>query len=204
MYRFGLRTIFVAVSFAAIIAAHISWHQRLLHREKALLAARPVSYGYADSDSAQSDHRFDASASPCGLPHPLCGLMGGTRHHIVYLAPWGGFPSKHIRELPKFKNLRLLSISFDIEKYEQALSEMNQLHAVDMGHTNATDKTVAALANNSFLRRLILTGTEVSDQSIATIAQFGELECLVIRETKVTDDGYIRIKQLLPNCRVER
>lgn len=109
---------------------------------------------------------------------------------------------KHIERLPDLAMLYLTGTAVT-DNVVPHITPLKSLKALQLSHTGITDVGLAGLKGFAELTHLGLDGTVVTDDSIPVIAGFTSLKYLNISDTDMTDAGMRRLKDALPDCRVE-
>lgn len=116
------------------------------------------------------------------LGDSLATLLTPLREHIVWVnAPgvqWLDTAAAHIGALPELRYLYVQRSSF-------------------------TDADLARFSPLSELRLLNLAGTHITDKSIDVLTRFSSLERLYLHGTGITPAGFNRLRQQLPNARLD-
>lgn len=79
-----------------------------------------------------------------------------------------------------------------------SLSDLPDLHYLDMGNTQISDASLSHLN----LKRLFLRGTMVTDAGLAHLKGVSSLQRLLLTNTRVTDDGVSELQRALPGLDV--
>jgi hypothetical protein len=108
----------------------------------------------------------------------------------------------HIERLPELAMLYLTgtAVSDDVVPHIKVLGK---LKALQLSHTGITDVGLASLEGFADLTHLGLDGTVVTDKSIPIVASFKSLKYLNISDSDMTEAGIRRLREALPECRVE-
>ncbi len=83
------------------------------------------------------------------------------------------------------------------------LASLRHLETLMLTHTEVTDAGLANVAALTRLRRLSLASTEISDAGLTHLAGLTQLDELYLYDTQVTAEGVAKLRQSLPNCRIE-
>lgn len=108
----------------------------------------------------------------------------------------------HIERLPELAMLYLTGTPVT-DKVVPHIKPLKSLKALQLSHTGITDVGLAELKGFADLTHLGLDGTVVTDISIPVIAAFSSLKYLNVSDTDMTDAGLKKLKDALPECRVE-
>ncbi len=204
-FRFRIRTLFVATLVAALFVAHYSWHKRVRLVENRVLQwtnARRFA-GYADGPAARFDSRFDLRHAPCGLPRVLCHTCFGDGHHVIMVEVDSNIRPDAFQQLGDLPYLQGLIVRGDVRPFQRDLPRLKRLRYLCLHATRATDCTVENIGNMVHLRQLRLSHTAVTDECIGDLSRLHQLESLTVHRTKITSAGLVRLRQLLPSCRVD-
>jgi hypothetical protein len=109
---------------------------------------------------------------------------------------------KHIERLPELAMLYLTGTAVT-DKVVPHIRPLKSLRALQLSHTGITDVGLAGLNGFAELTHLGLDGTVVTDDSIPVIAGFKSLKYLNLSDTDMTDAGMRKLRDALPECRVE-
>jgi hypothetical protein len=88
-----------------------------------------------------------------------------------------------------------------------ALVKLNSLPNdiwIRLGHTDATDTSLAYLEGLESNLEIDLSETEITDVGLMHLAKLPNLKWLVLKGTRVTDDGVKSLQEALPKCKIER
>ncbi|MGZ0169442.1 MAG: hypothetical protein ACKVHE_07795 [Planctomycetales bacterium] len=108
----------------------------------------------------------------------------------------------HIERLPKLAMLYLTGTAVTDDAVS-CIKELSRLKALQLSHTGITDVGLAGLEGFADLTHLGIDGTFVTDTSIPVIASFKSLKYLNVSDTDMTDEGMKKLRDALPECRVE-
>ena len=108
----------------------------------------------------------------------------------------------HIERLPELAMLYLSGTAVT-DKVVSHIRPLKSLKALQLSHTGITDEGLAKLEGFANLTHLGLDGTVVTDNSISVIAGFRSLAYLNVSDTDMTDAGLKKLREALPECRVE-
>lgn len=109
---------------------------------------------------------------------------------------------KHIERLPELAMLYLTGTAVTDEVVPH-IRPLKSLKALQLSHTGISDVGLAGLKGFAELTHLGLDGTIVTDDSIPVITGFTSLKYLNVSDTDMTDAGMRKLKDALPDCRVE-
>jgi hypothetical protein len=108
----------------------------------------------------------------------------------------------HVEDL---KELRELDLGYSgiTDAGLQQLRHAPRLEGLVLSPLNSDAglECVAALAS---LETLNLNGTRVTDKGLVHLYELGNLRQVLLYNTKVSDEGVQRLRQALPNCRIEK
>jgi hypothetical protein len=110
---------------------------------------------------------------------------------------------EHIKGLTKLKSLWLLERNVTDVGLER-LKGLTQLEDLNLNGTQVTDVGLGHLQGLTQLTTLRLCGTKITDAGLAHLSGLTQLKLLVLYSTKVTNEGVKRLRQALPNCKIER
>lgn len=126
--------------------------------------------------------------------------------------PYSGLLREHLRELPRFPNLKavplgiiseedLLNDDLLIRDEElQMLSGLSNLESLQLGGQKLiTGEGVKLLVGLKKLKYLGLSGTSVDDDAMSVVAQIPSLERVGLVRTQVTEAGLKTLVEKLPN-----
>tara|TARA_R110002072_G_scaffold927_1_gene7415 strand:- start:90285 stop:91256 length:972 start_codon:yes stop_codon:yes gene_type:complete len=108
----------------------------------------------------------------------------------------------HIERLPELAMLYLSGTAVT-DKMVPHIRPLKSLKALQLSHTGITDEGLAELNGFADLTHLGLDGTVITDDSISVIAGFRSLAYLNVSDTDMTAAGLKKLKEALPECRVE-
>ena len=86
----------------------------------------------------------------------------------------------------------------------QFLANLTQLQHLSLANTQITDAGLQYLKGMTQLEWLNLDSTQVSDAGLEQIKRLPKLERLVLTHTDVTDEGVKRLRETLPDRKIER
>jgi len=109
---------------------------------------------------------------------------------------------RHIERLPDLAMLYLTGTAVT-DNVVPHVTRLKSLKALQLSHTGITDVGLAGLKGFAELTHLGLDGTVVTDDSIPVIAGFTSLKYLNVSDTDMTDAGMRKLRDALPECRVE-
>ncbi len=116
--------------------------------------------------------------------------------------PIGDDGIRHLAGLPKLRELMIDVTGISDAGLEQ-LGTIGTLEQLDLASTPISDAGLKHLARLP-LKVLWLGGTGITDTGIAHLALIKSLEYLDLRQTRVTDAGVARLRDSIPDLRVER
>ena len=99
------------------------------------------------------------------------------------------------------------SVVYDDELAPHELSPQDifrQVHAVELSNKRVTDADLGTLDGLTQIKGLELDGARVTDASLDRLETLTQLEWLSVRGTMLTRAGVARLRQALPNCKIER
>jgi Leucine-rich repeat (LRR) protein len=106
-----------------------------------------------------------------------------------------------------FKDMKRLEV-LDIEGTEitdqglSKLSHLNSLRWIRLRATKITNDGLAHLKNLTNLKMIEVQDTEIGDAGLAYLAKLEQLEELDFAGSKVTKAGVAKLKESLPNCKI--
>lgn len=144
-------------------------------------------------------HCWGTSVSDDGLVH----LRGLNRLRELWLCnmPVGDSGAQHLEGLTSLKWLSLSGTMVGDQGLVH-LRRLRELEHLDLGWTQITDEGMPHLAELVQLRKLVINSTAVTDQGLIKLAALKELRWLNVGP-HVTLDGANKLKQSLPDCRIE-
>lgn len=118
-----------------------------------------------------------------------------------------GFKDEYLEQVKALKgsvvylNLRGTKVSDAATAQLGELAELTHLH---LEKTAITDAALANLKNLQKLEYLNLYGTAITDAGLEHVAALKNLKRLYLWQTKVTDAGVEKLKQALPELKIDR
>ncbi len=175
--RFRLRSLLVAVTGAAVIAAASSIATRDLHKRNAAERdLKSIGAYYVG---------FDEKSRPT----------------------WVGFVepirSGRISDYRSLRQLDLAGATIDDSTAEH-IAGFHQLEAIHLSGARLSDRQLQLIAQIGSLKILRLGGTSITDSSIDAIASINGLLLVDLSNTSVTDDGVARLRNILPDVTIRR
>jgi hypothetical protein len=108
----------------------------------------------------------------------------------------------HLRSLGTVEALHLSSTGVS-DRGMADIACISGLKVLDLSGTKVTDEGLKPLTSLGDLKWLLLTGTEITDAGLAELAEMKGLGRLSISKTKATPQGVERLKQALPDLKVD-
>jgi hypothetical protein len=116
-------------------------------------------------------------------------------------------PERYLRRwLPRdyFDDVEAVSLGHteatdDVLVHVQGLEHLTFLH---LAKTKITDAGLARLEGLKSLQELALDRTQVTNAGLAHLKGLTRLEFLSLDYTQVTDEGIARLRKVLPNCKI--
>ncbi len=182
-FQFGIRSMLVLVIVVAVPCSWFAAEMKKAREQKATVEAIERAGGYCEYDREVS----------------------GT---FVYFTIYG----------PKWLRLFLGDGFFNEVKYvsfgttiarratNTDLAHVAELKHVDwlfVGDTQITDAGLAKIAGLADLRELILACPKITDRGMEHLGGMKKLRNLYFSGTQVTDKGVEKLRQALPNCKIE-
>jgi hypothetical protein len=124
-------------------------------------------------------------------------------HLTLYQTP--NVTDEGLAVLASLNSLRTLTLR-DVGARGTALAELpspEKLVELNLALSRITDAEVVHLVGLTSLETLILSETALTDAAIDTLSKMGSLKRLVLNQTRVTEAGAERVRDALPECRVE-
>jgi len=109
----------------------------------------------------------------------------------------------HIEGLTKLQWLDLGGCPISDAGLEH-LKALTELEYLGIWSTNVSDAGLEHLKTLTQLRSLNLLGTQVTHAGLERLGGLKQLQSLNVEHTPVTPDGVARLRQALPNCRIEK
>ncbi len=109
---------------------------------------------------------------------------------------------RHIAGLTGLRQLYLTGTRVSGEGLAPLL-KLTRLEAVKLGGTEVGDGGLAVLARLPRLKHLALDRTRITDAGVPVLAGIESLEFLDLHGTWVSVDGVQKLRDALPNCRIE-
>jgi len=111
---------------------------------------------------------------------------------------------KAISECSELESLHIGAVGSKVTDAGIAhLANLQKLHTLLVHDIGLTDAGLKQLARLKAMFRLDLGNTAVSDLGIGTLADMAALQELNIKGTRITEAGYNKLKDALPNCKIE-
>jgi hypothetical protein len=179
-----------------------------------------LNLAYASSEPTEDFEPVDPEAEEdCSLTLPPLPKLRGLN---LYHAWFSGDGLEHLerievlglsytevdddamKKLADLRHLRSLSLDGTTVSDDglRHLAHLTTLEALWLWETPTGDKGLQHLAGLSNLREL-RTGPNVTDTSVSLLGKLRKLEHLDLRDTGMTADGVARLKEVLPNCRID-
>lgn len=118
------------------------------------------------------------------------------------------FSGEGYRTISSLKNLKEFSISSArvTDQLLEILGNCPNLSEfwmrVDAEQANATDNGVANLTNATNLKKLTLCGSHITDKCVEYIGKLKHLESLDLSQTSISIRSVVRLRKMLPCCRI--
>jgi len=109
---------------------------------------------------------------------------------------------RHIERLPELAMLYLTGTAVSDEVVPH-IKTLRSMKALQLSHTGITDVGLDSLEGFADLTHLGLDGTMITDKSIPIVASFKSLKYLNISDSDMTEAGISKLREALPDCRVE-
>ncbi len=135
-----------------------------------------------------------------GLVH----LKGMTKLEVLYLGRTvtdAGLV--HLKDLTNLKELDLDHPANVTDAGLVHLKDLTMLKSLELRGTKVTDTGLVHLKGMTKLETLNLFGANVTDAGLAHLEGLVKLQQLVLYSTKVTGAGVFKLRQALPNCRIQ-
>jgi hypothetical protein len=149
---------------------------------------------------------FDPNASS-PLPQWLLSWLGVDYWHPVIFVDLDSptITNDSLDLLSGFPRLEILHISNASITNEglSKLKELTQLHTLTLNSDGINDSALVHIRALPALTTLEFHGTTISDEGIVSLDTMKRLKKLWLDESKVSERGINRLREALPNCKIE-
>lgn len=199
-YRFGLRSLFLLVTVAAIPLTWLAWQISIVHNRRQVVS---------EIEELGGSVRFVEQATPSN-PQPFWrnwarALLGDDFFAEVeqvqsFDAVATDETLARIATLPRLDQL-LLQSNLITDHGLHHLRRLRRLKTLQVESSAITAAGIGQLKELD-LNALQLRGENVDDSWIAEITKLTNLKFLNVDGTKITSEGLKKLRQALPSCRV--
>jgi hypothetical protein len=186
-FRFSMRTLLIVVTVSSIPLGWVGWRLQQVRREQTMIAWVEQMDGRVDFDYRNDKSWWEETTDK----------WFGERVRGVYLH---NKQMSDLSPLAKLKNLENLHLDDTQVSDLSPLAELKKLEKLDLRRTRVSDLSPLAKLKN--LRMLVLENTRVSD--LSPLEGLKNLKLLGIKNTQVSDEQVQKLRQALPNCKIEK